>query len=260
MKTTMARILIKVLGGWIMRKLVSYLTIFIIICFASNSALIYSIGKEIDQQPLYYLSFASIGANLLESRLDCWAKIKTVSTKQEVDLALTKILLKLNLPAEEKKFMHQENTDTMVTQYGLHANDQDYLFIIQTSKIEKESYFLLTVTSNKDDQQMRNDEKKLKEIMECKSYYRYKAGLDIQPSQQGQEELLKVMMKNLHSFTDTIYKDNLLVSATGFSDKITVEAVKVGGRNCNVQAAIRNNSKTGKGEVYLGFPLLLNDY
>jgi len=245
-----------------MKKVFFYIIIFVIICFSGDSALKYSIGKEIDSQSPYYLSFASIGANLLESRLDCWAKIRTVTTNEERDQALIKILNHLNLPASQNDFLHQENQETMITQYDLHYNNQNYFFLLQTNKANKESYFLMTAISTREDQQMRNDEMKLKEIMDCKSYYLYKGLINARPDYTGQEELLKVVMKNLNAETNDVYRDNKVISMTGFSSKLEQNKnyeVDIEGNKSNVQAAIRNN-KEGKTEIYLGFPLLLNDY
>ena len=75
-----------------MKKCVYYICIFIILCFFGDSAIKYSIAQQIENQSPYCLSFASIGANLLESRLDSWAKIKTVKTFAEMDQELKKIL------------------------------------------------------------------------------------------------------------------------------------------------------------------------
>ena len=59
-----------------MKKVIIYLSIFVALCSLSS----YLIEKELEQKMKppspYYLSFASIGAISLESRLDCWAKIK----------------------------------------------------------------------------------------------------------------------------------------------------------------------------------------
>lgn len=245
-----------------MKKVFFYIIIFVIICFSGDSALKYSIGKEIDSQSPYYLSFASIGANLLESRLDCWAKIRTVTTNEETDQALTKILNHLNLPASQSDFLHQENEETMITQYDLQYNDQNYFFLLQTNKADKESYFLMTAINTREDKQIQEDEMKLKEIMDCKSYYSYKGLINARPDYTGQEELLKVVMKNLDAKANDVYRDSKIISMTGFSSKLDLNKnyeVDIDGTKNNVQAAIRSN-KEGKTEIYLGFPLLLNDY
>jgi len=258
----MVRILVS-LGVAKIKKPFGYLIFFVIICFLSNIAIQNRIGKEFDKRPPYYLSFASVGANLLESRLDCWAKIKTVSNNEEVDRALLKVLNYLDLPAEQNKFLHQESREAITTQYELHHKDQYYLFILQTNKTNNESYLLVTATSPKDDLQLRKDEKKLKALLNCKSYYLYKGSINARPDIQGQQDLLQIVMKCLHAQTNEVFNNQKMVSMTGFSpnlENIDINPVKVAGRNCNVQAAIRTNDKENKSEIYIGFPLLLNDY
>ena len=245
-----------------MKKLIYYIIIFIIICFASDSALQYSIGKEIDNQSPYYLSFASIGANLLESRLDCWAKIKTASTNQELDEALQKILSYLELPADENEILHQETNDTVISQYEVSKDGQRYRFILQTSKTDHKSHFLMTAISSTGDLQIRRDEEKLRKMLDCKSYYLYKGSIDTRLDNAGREELLRVAMRSQKAGINDVYLQDALVSMTGFSPALEtkIAPVKVAGKNCNIQAAIRSNPKENRNEIYLGVPLLLNDY
>lgn len=245
-----------------MKRIIIYLSIFVIICLSSDLVLNYSIGKEIDNQSPYYLSFASIGANLLESRLDCWAKIKTVSNNEEMNQSLLMILKHLNLPADENEFLHQEDDEILLAQYDLNYNNQTYYFMLQTNKMEKESHFLMTEITRENDQVLRQTEKRLKELFDCEAYYQFKGSIDARPDYSGQEELLHVVMANLHADTKNVYRDGQIVSITGFSPTLglNITPVSVAGDKCNVQTAIRRNSHENKTEVYLGFPLLLNDY
>jgi len=244
-----------------MKRAIIYLTIFAIICTYSDSALKYSIGNQIDNQSPYYLSFASIGANLLESRLDCWAKIKTASNNEEMNQSLLMILKHLNLPADENEFLHQENDEIILTQYDLSYNNQTYYFMLQTNKMEKESYLLMTEMTKESDQVLRLNEKRLKELFDCEIYYQFKGSINARPDYAGQEELLQVIMTNLQADTKNVYRDGQIVSITGFSPILTnIEPVKVEGDKFNVQTAIRRNNQENRTEIYLGFPLLLNDY
>jgi len=245
-----------------MKKAIMYLIVFVIICYYSESALKYTMGKEVDNQSPYYLSFASIGANLLESRLDCWAKIKTISSEEEMNQSLLMILNHLNLPADENEFLHQENKEILLTQYDLNYNNQNYYFMLQTNKIQKDSHLLMTVINKQNDQLLRQNEKKLSELFKCTAYYQFKGSIDARPDYAGQEELLNVVMQNLQADTKNVYRDGQIISITGFSPRLSqnIIPVNVAGDECNVQTAIRRNSKENKTEIYLGFPLLLNDY
>ncbi len=246
-----------------MKRTATYLIIFLIICFLSDLALQNSLGQEIKNQSPYYLSFASIGANLLESRLDCWAKIKTSPTNKQLDQELQTILNSLDLPAADKnKILSQDNNDVIVSQYELNDNGISYQFILQTDKADQQSHLLMTATSLTGDIQLRIAEEKLKKVLDCNSYYSYKGLIDTRIDATGQEELLKIVMKCLKAQVNDVYQDNQVVSMSGFSPVLTskVDVVKVAGKDCNVQAAIRCNSKDRKVEVFLGLPLLLNDY
>jgi hypothetical protein len=259
----MARILIKFLGVKIMKKLIFYVIIFVIICLASDSAVKHIIGKEIENQSPYYLSFSSIGANLLESRLDCWAKIKTASTYQELDKELLKIINYLELPVDEKEFLHQETNDTIISKYELITNNGlSYLFILQTNKTNHNSHFLMTSISSTGDLQLRRDEKKLKKIMDCKSYYLYTGSIEARLDNKGREELLKVVLKCLKAEVNDTYQQDALISMTGFSSTLQtiITPIKVADNKCNVQGVIRSIHKEDRSEIYLGFPLLLNNY
>ncbi|MDD4802929.1 MAG: YwmB family TATA-box binding protein [Syntrophomonas sp.] len=245
-----------------MRKPIYYIIAFVIICIISDAAIKNSLGKEIDNQSPYCLSFASIGANLLESRLDCWAKIKTASTKQELDEALIAILYHLKLPADETRIIHEETEDIIISHYDLSIDGHYYEFILQTSKTDQKSHLLMTAISSAGDQNLRTTEEKLKEILACKSYYQYKGSINTYVDNDSKEELLRVVMKCLQAKTKDVYNLGESVSMTGFSAafKQKNEPIMAGGTLCNVQGAIRGNPKDNSSEIYLGFPLLLNDY
>ncbi len=243
-----------------MKRAIFYIFLFVIICYYSELTLNNSIGQELNNRSPYYLSFASIGANLLESRLDCWAKIKTITSAEEMNQTLLTILNHLDLPADKNEFLHQETEELLLTQYNLNYNNRNYYFMLQTNKLQKESYLLMTLVNNQDDQQLLQTEKKLNELFACKSYYRFKGVINAWPDNTGQEELLNIVMQNLDAATINIYRDEQMVSMTGFSSSLRYIPVDIAGTKCNVQTAIRRNNAENKTEIYLGFPLLLNDY
>lgn len=245
-----------------MKKIFLYLTLFVIICFSSDTALKYSISKEIDNQPPYYLSFASIGANLLESRLDCWAKINTVSSHEEMSQYLLLVLNHLKLPADANKFLYQDNEEIMLVQYDFNYKNKNYYFMLQTNQMEKNSYLLMTLIDKQNDIELRQTEKNLRKLFDCTAYYQYKGLINARPDYAGQEILLRVAMKNLHADIKNIYRDDQIISMTGFSHAVglNITPVNVSGDQYNVQAAIRSNPQENNSEIYLGFPLILNDY
>lgn len=242
-----------------MRRILSYLCLFIILCFMADAGIKYSIARQIDDQSPYCLSFASIGANLLESRLDCWAKIKTVKTYADMDQQLSEILALLDLPINEQDFQHQKQNGTQILRYKLNHNNHNYLFIIQTDSAD--SYCLITAIS-KDDQQLREDEQKLKQALNCKSYYHYQGVIRANLDKSDQEKLILVMIKSLQAQKVDEYENGNIISVTGYSRKLepVAEAVQVGDKTYNFQLAFCRNRETNQTDIYLGIPLLLNDY
>ncbi len=128
-----------------MKKISIYLIVFTIICFMSDAALKHSISKELENQSPYYLSFASIGANLLESRMDGWATIKTISSYDEMDKFLINILNHLDLPADNREFHHQNDGDIIFVRYDYSDDMQNYYFLLQTNQAVNATHILITV-------------------------------------------------------------------------------------------------------------------
>lgn len=55
------------------KKFLFYLSLFTMLIIIGDYGIDYTIAKQINNKSPYYLSFVSIGANSLESRMDCWA-------------------------------------------------------------------------------------------------------------------------------------------------------------------------------------------
>ena len=246
-----------------MKKLYLYIIAFVTLCSLGNIFVNHNLGKQIENKSPFRLSFASIGANLLESRLDCWAKIKTVNNFEEMDQALIQILSYLDLPIDRTHFQYNEDPLQMELQYEIYQNQNNYSFILQSEKKDnRQSYFLLTMISNVDDQEMLLKDKKVKELFECKTYYSYKGLIDSQVDDKGKEKLLQVLSKYLQIKYYDNYRDENVISITGYSPKLAnyIDTVKAGTTNLNIQTVIKSNSKENKSYIYLGCPLLLNDY
>ncbi len=243
-----------------MKKIMAYLSVFILLCFFTDSAIKYSIAQQINEQSPYCLSFASIGANLLESRLDSWAKIKSLRTFAEMDQELINILTLLDLPINKENFLHQEQNEKKILRYELLQNDQSYLFTLQSEA--DNSYFLLTSTTEHDDQKLREAEKKLRTAMNCKSYFRYQGVIHAYPDREGRKKLLQVACKSLGAQIVDQYEDDNLTTMTGFSSRLEsmVDTAAIAGKSYNLQIAMHTDPQRKQSYIYMGFPLLLNDY
>lgn len=237
-----------------------YIAVFIIFCYLANTGIKNSIARQIDNRSPYYLSFASIGANLLESRLDCWAKIKTVKNFNELDQELVKILVLLKLPVEESSIQHRQDQDKLIASYQGAKGNTKYHIQLQSDK--HTTYFLLTAISQQDDILLRADEKLLKQHYQSKSYFQYQGIVQACPDQSGQQKMLYVMGKCLHVRQSDIYKADDLVSIAAFSPQLArdYEGVELAGKTYNLQMAIHSDSSKNQSYVYLGIPLLMNEY
>jgi hypothetical protein len=133
-----------------MRKAVMYLIVFIILCLSMEQGVNYSLGTQIKNQSPFYLSFSSIGANLLESRLDCWAKIKVNSTSKDLDSNLIHLLQHLQLPVQSHKFIHTQDNEIIELKYKCEKNSIDYNFTLRSDKNLKETFYIVTMVTEKD--------------------------------------------------------------------------------------------------------------
>lgn len=242
-----------------MKKIIIYILVFIILCFLADVGINDSMAKQIDNQSPYCLSFASIGANLLESRLDCWAKIKSADTFEEMDHELIKILNLLDLPVHQTAFTHQADAGKLTLRYQAAKAQSNYLITLQTEK--QATYFVLTAISRQDDITLRADEKRLKNKFKCKSYFQYKGIIKACPDKTGRKKILQVICKCLKAQESDCYEEGDLISMAAFSPALKgYDQVVLAGKTYNLQIAICNDKKKGQSYVYLGIPLLLNEY
>ncbi len=242
-----------------LKKVMTYLMLFAIFSFLGDSYLKNCIAQQTQIRSPYYLSFASIGANLLESRMDCWAKIRTSRNAEELDQVLEHLLNLLKIPADMNGFLHHENEDIITVEYSYNLNELNFYFLLQTNKKGDYSNLLVTITCKGDDQQLRYYENQIGKLYRTTVYYQYRGVLSARLDTDGQQELLNIMFTNLHATPNDVYTQGPTSSLTGFKPSLKPDSVMVSGHPCNIQAAIRS-SEDGKNIVYLGIPLLLNDY
>lgn len=243
-----------------MKKMLIYIIVFILLCYLAEAGINDSMAKQIDNQSPYCLSFASIGANLLESRLDCWAKINSADTFEEMDQELIKILDILDIPVDHQAFNHLSDEGKLTLRYQAAKAQSNYMITLQTEK--QATYFVLTAVSPNDDLTLRADEKKLKNKYKCRSYFQYKGIIEACPDKNGRKSILQVICKCLKAQESVCYEEGDLISMAAFSPvlKGKYDQVLLAGKAYNIQIAISNDSNKNQSYVYLGIPLLLNDY
>lgn len=177
-----------------------------------------------------------------------------------MDQALIKILDLLDLPVNQPAFIHQTDDGKLTLSYQVLTKNTNYLITLQSEK--QISYFILTAVSSQDDLKLRSDEKLLKNTLSCKSYFRYKGVIEACPDKDGREKILQVVSKCFKARKLDYYEERNLLSIAAFSPKLEekYDQVKLAGKTYNLQMAICNDNNKNQSYIYLGIPLLLNEY
>ncbi len=241
-----------------------YIIIFAFLCSIGNYSIEYSLGKKLENQSPYYLSFASIGANSLESRMDCWAKIKTVSSLEELDQNMIKILNSLNLPVDTKKLIHTSDKQEIILRYEIENGNEAYNLILKSNWKLKETYYILSFLSSQKNNQFYEYAQTLNDTPGVKwnIYFLYTGTINNIIEYESQEEIVNVVLKKLEAKKIETYKNGKITSATAYSNVIEKinPYIRIEGKKYNIQVAVRINEKEKKTYVYIGTPLILGNY
>lgn len=227
-----------------------------ITCISSDLYLKHCIAQQHKSELAYRLAFASIGAILLESRIDCWATIKTDTSEAELKEMLERALRLLDLPCAGGAF-YQEKNNRRSLRYHLAMANMQYELLLQSNDETNNTNILISIINQGGDRLPRPSV--LRELYDFTVYYQYKGVMEARPDQAGREILLDVLFANLQAESSSRYRDDHMSSGTGYSRVLPVRPAKVAGYGTNLQAAIRATTK-GDTEVLLGTPLLLCDY
>lgn len=224
----------------------------------------YTIAKQINNKSPYYLSFVSIGANSLESRMDCWATIRMESSANELKTNLSQILYYLNLPADESKYVFLTDKNSISLNYQTQNEYLKGCFCLETDQYKHETYMIISLVTNDNNFRLSDLEDKLNHFpgVKWKYYYLYTANLDYIVAAESHKELLKVINKIFNMKNPEIYSGENVTSMAGFSPLITTQGQNsvINNKTYNIQAAIRSNTDERKTLIYIGSPLILGDY
>lgn len=246
-----------------MKKVLIYILVFIVVCTVISYGIDFTVGQHLQNQSPYYLSFASIGANSLESHLDAWAKIKTTSSEDELKSYLFNILRSLNLPADENNFKTTAGQNMTILEYELSADNSHFKIVLESDNRAKETYFIINIIKE-DICNMKEYSSKLNSIIGLKwtTYYKYHGYLDFVVDKNSREKLIEVMMKNLKADNVRVYSDGKTCSATAYAQVLEKMAPmeKINHENINVQIAIQTDEINNRTNVIIGSPLILGEY
>ncbi|MDD2585164.1 MAG: YwmB family TATA-box binding protein [Syntrophomonadaceae bacterium] len=247
-----------------MKRAILYVLIFIFLCSLCNYSIDYTIGKQIENQSPYYLSFASIGAISLESRMDCWAKINTTSNRESLENDLTNILKAFGLPMRPENFTEENSSHSYILRYDIAAQNIIYQFIVESDGKLGETYYIVTLLTDDKKVNLMEYRNKLDKIigLEWTCYYLYTGLLNNNIEQSSRLTMVDVVLKNLKATkVDTWANENSL-STTGYSQVLVrkIPPVSIQEKKYNVQVAISSDYENNKTYVYIGSPLILGDY
>lgn len=245
-----------------MKKCLVYVALFIIFCFLGDLAVDSAIASQISKRSPYSLSFACIGAISLESRLDCWAKIKSASSSQDLSEYLNQILQALNAPLDYRQVVFNQAAGTLKLQYKISQKNTKYQLELTSSSQEKSTLVSVSIVTSGAPINLLEEEKKLEQVPGLHwQHYRFHRGVLKDPvTYPSQLVLLKVVMKTLQGQDVDIYRDGKLTCVTAYSPILNSRAVMSADRKYNIQAALRSNEREGKTYFYMGSPLIVGEY
>ena len=247
-----------------LKKIATYIIIFFSLIMILDYGIHYSIAKQIDNKSPHYLAFTSIGANSLESRLDCWATIRTYSTSAELETYLLQILECLNLPANQNNFLKTTSDDSITLHYNTIFEKMDMSIVLESDHAANETYLVISMVDYDPQNTLCQYEKKLHDGTGFNwiCYDLHIASLSYMTKPQSQIALLKTINQKLKTEDIDVYWDNNLVSAAGYSPMIGQSRMQktLDNKKYNFQIAIRNHTIEGKTYIMIGSPLILGDY
>lgn len=241
-----------------MKRILLYLIIFTSLCFIGNYSMDHLVFSHTKNQSPFYLSFASIGAISLESRLDCWAKIETGSSNEPLRNNLQETVALLDLPMEQEKLETSTDTYNKTLKYQIQSGDLLYSITANQDLLDSDCYIWISISVPGESQYLSEIENKLsKSRFNWRYYYLYTGIIEENVNAEGRQVLLDVVMKILDADILDRYEDQYMDSAAAYSPQLK-NHVLVQSKKYNVQAAIRSTGNNTK--VFIGSPLILGDY
>ncbi len=243
-----------------MKKVLIYFIIFVSLCAASGYGIDYLVYNKIDHQSPYYLSFASIGAISLESRLDCWVKINQKLSQDDLDRKSKEIFNDLGISWVDERVVRNNIDSDYMTSYTSQSDHINYTFTAETNTDKNETYLVLNVTSRDESHDLSRVEEKLKAgDLKWQYYYLYTGKLDHYVDQETRIELINVILQNLGANSSEVYEDQYMTSTTAYTPLFD-NSVTVQNKKYNLQIAAKSVLQQQEAFIYIGQPLIIGDY
>ncbi|MDD3853833.1 MAG: YwmB family TATA-box binding protein [Syntrophomonadaceae bacterium] len=247
-----------------MKKGLIYIIIFSLMVLIANYGIEYSLAKQWENRSPIQLAFASIGANSLESRLDCWAMLNTSSNKRDLNEYLEKITEQLQINLDESQLFYYYSNNLIELRYKHKNENICYYFTLQSDFINNRTNIITRIETTNSQVNLSEYAEQLQGIKQIKwhNYYLYSAVIEPLAQLENHALVGQVLMANLKADQVDEYSENLTYSLTCYSkvaNKVLPET-NVQGKKFNLQIALKNNSQDNSTRVYIGSPLILGDY
>lgn len=247
-----------------MKNIMAYIIIFFLICSIGNYSIDYTLGRKIENQSPYRLALVSIGANLVESRLDCWAKSTTFHSLSNLVQIVAKLTDDLDIPFDEEKMDQRANRDENILKYEIQKGNDIYRITVKSNRKFNETYYALSFSSPDEKHSFQKQALKLREMpgMNWKIYFLKTGCIDGNIAYDSQKAIIDVILRQLAAEKRETFADGRVTSVTAHSDlikKLNPCIVTENGKY-NTQVAIRVNEKERKTYILIGNPLILDNY
>ncbi|QGU00735.1 hypothetical protein SYNTR_2141 [Candidatus Syntrophocurvum alkaliphilum] len=243
-----------------MKRFLLYIIIFAALCHIADTSIHSAVSRDFEKRSPYQLSFASIGANLLEFRMDSWAKIK-INTTEEMKQQLKQSLDILEIEYCENNLEYRKSGTNDIIYYNTVKNGDEIDFTLEYDPNNCEAFYLVTITSNKSLEHIKSYHDRLTNNFNIRSYYLLTGKIDYPIEYTAKYNLIQVALKNVGAEEINVFKDGRVVSVTGYSELLenTILSEVIQNKEYNIQIAMRS-SQVGKTYIYMGFPLILGEY
>lgn len=241
-----------------MKKVImwSFITLGLIMLLYQGGAAVTSKSGASENCP-YSQAFTGVGAELVESRLDCWATINTSTNHQEMQQMLAQIAKKLNLPADRDDFDLDRHEQIVLVRYNYENGKQKYICTAQSDG--RQTHLLISIISTPISS-FEREQTAINSVIPVRAARRYTGTLAGQSLTTGdKQDLVKKMFATLQATEVESYHDSTVVSVTGHSRQIK-NWLGQGSEKYNLQVAISYNESKGQTYIYLGTPLILGEY
>jgi len=212
--------------------------------------------KGIYEEP-FALAITFCGANLLESQVICWAKISVESSPQEY---LQTLLQEHAIYAADQEI--QIKNDSYKNMVAYNYSPLNITFSVIDILPKNLSYLIMETQLHVSsyDQQLEFINKFLDDNFTV--YYQFSGEIEKPLTREERLQLLNSLARDLGCPYQSVFNDGQVTSIAAYSPKVApyIKAVACMHKKYNLQAAIRCNPQEGKTHIYLGFPLLLNNY